>query len=71
MCGINHATPTNGSIKRKKEFVHREGGFGWMVVFASCWCFGFIIAVSNSYSLIYNSLVDNYQNVTNNVVYAG
>jgi hypothetical protein len=67
----NQATSAQNRSKRKKGFVHREGGYGWIVVFASCWCFGFIIAVSNSYSLIYNSLVDNYRNVTNNVVYAG
>ena len=61
----------NEEINIRPQFVHLDGGYGWVVCFASFWCFGMIIGMDYNYSLIYNKLVDVYNNTENHVVYAG
>jgi hypothetical protein len=55
----------------KPNFVHLEGGYGWLVCIATFWCFGVIIGMDYNYSLIYNKLVVVYNSTGNHVVYAG
>jgi hypothetical protein len=59
------------SVNEDSTFVHEDGGKGWLVVLASCWCFGIILTMQNTYSLLYNNMVETYANTTNHVLYAG
>uniref|UniRef100_A0A3Q3JGK9 Monocarboxylate transporter 10 n=1 Tax=Monopterus albus TaxID=43700 RepID=A0A3Q3JGK9_MONAL len=47
--GENH-----GQVAR---FVPPEGGFGWLVVFASTWCNGSIFGIQNSFGILHMMLV--------------
>ena len=62
---------TTSNSNGNSHFVFKDGGSGWFVVIASCWCFGIIISMQNSYSLLYSSIIEKYQNETNHVAYAG
>ena len=64
-------THTVHSENENNSFTIKDGGSGWLVVIASCWCFGIIISMQNSYSLLYNSIIEKYKNETNHVAYAG
>ncbi|XP_017695746.1 PREDICTED: monocarboxylate transporter 10-like [Lepidothrix coronata] len=37
-------------------FQPREGGFGWVVVFAAAWCNGSIFGINNSFGILYMML---------------
>lgn len=65
------AENAENETQQQKSFVHKDGGMGWIVVIASCWCFGIVISMQNSYSLLYNSIIEKYKNSTNPVSYAG
>lgn len=54
------------------DFKYKEGGWGWMVVVATGYCFGILIGMINNYALIYNELDSVYNGtVKNHVVYCG
>jgi len=54
------------------DFIYKEGGWGWMVVVATGYCFGILIGMINNYALIYNELDSVYNGtVKNHVVYCG
>ena len=54
------------------DFNYKEGGWGWMVVVATGYCFGILIGMINNYALIYNELDTVYNGtVKNHVVYCG
>lgn len=39
------------------EFVHPEGGWGWVVMLASMWCNGSVFGIQNSFGLMFLSLL--------------
>lgn len=55
----------------KDDFVHREGGFGWVVVIACGYCFGVLIGMITNYALIFNGLEIAYNQTENHIIYAG
>lgn len=42
------------------EFVHPEGGWGWVVMLASMWCNGSVFGIQNSFGLLYLSLLEKF-----------
>ena len=62
----------NEDLNRKDESVkYSEGGYGWIVVVATGYCFGILIGMINNYSLLYNELDRVYVNTQNHVLYSG
>ena len=57
--------------KPPKDFVYKEGGWGWVVVIATSYCFGILVGMMNNYALIYNKLEIVYNGTENHVFYAG
>ncbi|XP_023203349.1 monocarboxylate transporter 10 [Xiphophorus maculatus] len=39
------------------EFVHPEGGWGWVVMLASMWCNGSVFGIQNSFGLLFLSML--------------
>ncbi|XP_061602327.1 monocarboxylate transporter 10 [Cololabis saira] len=39
------------------EFVHPEGGWGWVVMLASMWCNGSVFGIQNAFGLLFLSLL--------------
>jgi len=70
---IQHLKAKNDHSHNHEDstFLHKDGGKGWFVVLASCWCFGIILTMQNTYSLLYNNMIETYKNSTNHVLYAG
>ena len=62
---------SKGSKGSEPEFVYREGGWGWLVVIASGYCFGILIGLLNDYSLLYNQMTKDFKDTENHVLYAG
>ncbi|XP_067883439.1 monocarboxylate transporter 10 [Heterodontus francisci] len=44
------------------EFVHPEGGWGWVVMFASMWCNGSVFGIQNAFGLLFLSLLETFGN---------
>ncbi len=65
----------NNNRKCKKndhqDFKYKEGGFGWIVVIATGYCFGVLIGMINNYALILNELDRVYNETENHVLYSG
>ncbi len=64
----------NRRIKKNndhKDFVYKEGGFGWVVVISTGYCFGVLIGMVNNYALILNELDRVYNETENHVLYSG
>jgi len=57
--------------KQNEQFEYKEGGYGWVVVVATGYCFGILIGMLNNYSLLYNELDRVYNNTQNHVLYSG
>lgn len=56
--------------KPPKDFHYKEGGWGWLVVIATSYCFGILVGMMNNYALIYNKLEIVYNGTENAVFYA-
>lgn len=41
-------------------FVHPEGGWGWMVMFASMWCNGSVFGIQNAFGILFLSLLKEF-----------
>ncbi len=52
------------------DFHYKEGGWGWLVVVATSYCFGVLVGMMNNYALIYNKLEIVYNGTENHVFYA-
>ncbi|CAF0800646.1 unnamed protein product [Brachionus calyciflorus] len=53
-----------------KDFIYKEGGWGWVVVLSAGYCLGILIGMINNYALIYNELDRVYTGIENHVLYA-
>ena len=53
------------------NFKYKEGGWGWVVVGATGYCFAILIGMVNNYALIHNEFVVVYNNTENHVFYSG
>lgn len=42
------------------EFVHPEGGWGWLVMLASMWCNGSVFGIQNSFGIIFLALIKEF-----------
>ncbi len=58
-------------LNDNKNFVYKEGGWGWIVVVASSYCFGILYGMVGNYALIYNKFEIVYKTTPNHVLYAG
>ncbi|XP_008296512.1 monocarboxylate transporter 10 [Stegastes partitus] len=45
------------------EFVHPEGGWGWVVMLASMWCNGSVFGIQNAFGLMFLSLLKEFGSV--------
>uniref|UniRef100_A0A8C5Q4D3 Monocarboxylate transporter 10 n=1 Tax=Leptobrachium leishanense TaxID=445787 RepID=A0A8C5Q4D3_9ANUR len=52
----NPAVPTQDS----KEFVHPEGGWGWIVMLAAMWCNGSVFGIQNACGVVFVSLIKEF-----------
>lgn len=39
------------------EFVHPEGGWGWIVMLASMWCNGSVFGIQNAFGILFLSIL--------------
>lgn len=39
------------------EFVHPEGGWGWVVMLAAMWCNGSVFGIQNAFGILFLSLL--------------
>lgn len=42
------------------DFVHPEGGWGWLVMFASMWCNGSVFGIQNAFGILFLSLLKEF-----------
>lgn len=42
------------------EFAHPEGGWGWLVMFASMWCNGSVFGIQNAFGILFLSLLKEF-----------
>lgn len=47
------AAAAGGSPPAEAEFVHPEGGWGWVVMLASMWCNGAVFGIQNAFGIIF------------------
>lgn len=65
-------TNSNGNIdETEKEFIHRDGGWGWVVVLVAAYNIGLAVGITGNYSLVYIEIVNMYNTTEDNVFYAG
>ncbi|XP_030626991.1 monocarboxylate transporter 10 [Chanos chanos] len=44
----------------EKEFVHPEGGWGWVVMLASMWCNGSVFGIQNAFGIMFVALLKEF-----------
>lgn len=49
------STPASGADE--VEFVHPEGGWGWLVMLSSMWCNGSVFGIQNAFGILFLSLL--------------
>ncbi|XP_078398734.1 monocarboxylate transporter 10 [Cetorhinus maximus] len=54
-----HPSDNPGSASSPQP-VPPEGGWGWVVMFASMWCNGSVFGIQNAFGLLYLSLLENF-----------
>lgn len=42
------------------EFVHPEGGWGWVVMLAAMWCNGSVFGIQNAFGILFLSLMQEF-----------
>lgn len=42
------------------EFVHPEGGWGWVVMLAAMWCNGAVFGIQNAFGILFMSLLKEF-----------
>lgn len=48
---------TAASGPEEVEFVHPEGGWGWLVMLAAMWCNGSVFGIQNAFGILFLSLL--------------
>ena len=43
--------------EEEAEFVHPEGGWGWLVMLAAMWCNGSVFGIQNAFGILFLSLL--------------
>lgn len=46
-----------GKNPAEADFVHPEGGWGWVVMLASMWCNGSVFGIQNSFGILFLSIL--------------
>ncbi|XP_049446244.1 monocarboxylate transporter 10 [Epinephelus fuscoguttatus] len=46
-----------GQTAEEVEFVHPEGGWGWLVMLAAMWCNGSVFGIQNAFGILFLSLL--------------
>ncbi|XP_043961579.1 monocarboxylate transporter 10 [Gambusia affinis] len=59
-CKMNLAEKASPPAAEEVEFVHPEGGWGWVVMLASMWCNGSVFGIQNSFGLLFVSLLKEF-----------
>lgn len=52
-------------------FQYKEGGWGWVLVLATAYCFSINIGMMNNYALIHDKFIVVYNSTRNQVFYSG
>lgn len=55
--------PEKSSAPGEVEFVHPEGGWGWVVMLAAMWCNGSVFGIQNAFGLMFLSLLQQFGSV--------
>ncbi|XP_022624605.1 monocarboxylate transporter 10 [Seriola dumerili] len=45
------------AAEEEVEFVHPEGGWGWLVMLAAMWCNGSVFGIQNAFGILFQSLL--------------
>ncbi|KAL7889119.1 hypothetical protein AOLI_G00040930 [Acnodon oligacanthus] len=54
------ATAAGKADPAEAEFVHPEGGWGWVVMLASMWCNGSVFGIQNAFGILFVSLLKEF-----------
>ena len=49
--------PEVAAEPEEKEFVHPEGGWGWVVMLSAMWCNGSVFGIQNAFGILFVSLL--------------
>lgn len=49
-----------GPAAEPGDFVHPEGGWGWLVMLASMWCNGSVFGIQNAFGILFLSLLKEF-----------
>lgn len=49
--------PSGAPGVEEVEFVHPEGGWGWVVMLAAMWCNGTVFGIQNAFGILFLSLL--------------
>ncbi|XP_029966242.1 monocarboxylate transporter 10 isoform X2 [Salarias fasciatus] len=55
--------PEKSPAPAEAEFVHPEGGWGWVVMLAAMWCNGSVFGIQNAFGLMFLSLLQQFGSV--------
>ncbi|XP_007556075.1 monocarboxylate transporter 10 isoform X1 [Poecilia formosa] len=59
-CKVDLVEKASPPAAAEVEFVHPEGGWGWVVMLASMWCNGSVFGIQNSFGILYVSLLNEF-----------
>ncbi|XP_014866149.1 PREDICTED: monocarboxylate transporter 10 isoform X1 [Poecilia mexicana] len=59
-CKVDLVEKVSPPAAAEVEFVHPEGGWGWVVMLASMWCNGSVFGIQNSFGILYVSLLNEF-----------
>ncbi|XP_054900534.1 monocarboxylate transporter 10 [Poeciliopsis prolifica] len=59
-CKVDSADKASPPAAEEVEFVHPEGGWGWVVMLASMWCNGSVFGIQNSFGLLFLSMLKEF-----------
>lgn len=59
-CKVELSEKASPPAAEEVDFVHPEGGWGWVVMLASMWCNGSVFGIQNSFGLLFVSLLKEF-----------
>lgn len=57
---VNASEQTAAPGADEVEFVHPEGGWGWLVMLASMWCNGSVFGIQNAFGILFQALLRDF-----------